>query len=153
MPTWRYSIRVEDETRCVKASGRELDISPKHAREICRAIKNLTIEEAKRLLNDVIEKKRPIPFMRYYKGVGHRKGLEGWHAGRYPVKAAKAILRVIENLEANAEYKGLDVDRLRVIHAVAHRGRKIRKYIPRAFGRATPFFNTLTHVELVAKEM
>ena len=153
MPRWRYSVELEDEAKCVKASGRELDISPKHAREICRAIKNLTIEEAKRLLNDLIEKKRAIPFKRYYKGVGHRRELEGWPAGRYPVKAAQVILRVVENLEANAEFKGLDIERLRIIHAAAHRGRKVRKYVPRAFGRSTPSFDTLTHVELIAREM
>ncbi|NHW44659.1 MAG: 50S ribosomal protein L22, partial [Candidatus Verstraetearchaeota archaeon] len=52
----------------------------------------------------------------------------------------------------NAENKGLDVERLVIVHAAAHKGPVIRKYIPRAFGRATPFFQQLVHIEVAVKE-
>jgi large subunit ribosomal protein L22 len=68
------------------------------------------------------------------------------------VKAAKAVLKVLLNAEANAEYKGLDVSRLWVVHAAAHKGMKIKSYIPRAFGRASPWFEQLVHVELGLEE-
>jgi large subunit ribosomal protein L22 len=68
------------------------------------------------------------------------------------VKAADRILRLLRELEANAEYKGLDIENLKIIHAVSHRGRKIRAYTPRAFGRASPSFETLSHVEIVGYE-
>jgi len=38
------------------------------------------------------------------------------------VKAAGQILKVLENAEANAEYKGLDTEKLRIIHISSHRG-------------------------------
>jgi len=59
------------------------------------------------------------------------------------------MLKLLDGLEANAEFKGIDLDRARIVHAAAHRGRRIRKYIERAFGRSSPYDRTLTHIELV----
>lgn len=151
MPEWGYSMETYDPVTMVRASGRELRISPKAAREICAAIKGMMLEEAKEFLRKVIAKRAAIPYRRYNKKVPHRRGLEG--AGRYPVKAASKILEVLENAEANAEYKGFDTEKLKIIHASAYPGAKIRRYMPRAFGRATPWFETLTHVEVVLQEV
>ena len=153
MPKWGYSITDIDAEKTAKASGRELRVSPKHAREVCKTIKGMKLDQAKDYLQQVVLKKKPVPFRRFNKKVGHRHGLEKAFAGRYPVKAARHILRVLEGAEANAEYKGLDLERLRIIHASAHKGMKIKRYIPRAFGRSSPRFNTLSHVELILEEM
>lgn len=154
MPKWGYSITEEelDPEKTAKASGREVRVSHKAAREICKTIRGMMLTQAKRYLGDVMAKKKPVPFRRYKKKAGHRHGLEKTYAGRYPVKAAKKILNVIEGAEANAENKGLDTERLRIIHASAYPGMKIKRYIPRAHGRATPKFETLTHIEIVLKE-
>ena len=32
-----------------------------------------------------------------------------------PKKAASEFLRILDNLESNAEYKGMDLDRLRIV--------------------------------------
>jgi large subunit ribosomal protein L22 len=151
MPNWAYSVKEIDPERSVRCSGRELRISPKAATEICRAIRGMRLDDAKRLLGDVVSKKRAIAYRRYKKEVPH-KSQERWHAGRYPVKAATRILGLLEELQSNAEYKGLDVDRLRIVHAASQRGMKTRNFVPRAFGRSSPSFNTLTHIELVGYE-
>lgn len=153
MPNWGYSVTGLDPDRTVKSSGRELRVSPKAAREVCNAIKGMKLEEARDFLQQVTIKKKAVPFRRYKKKVGHRRGLQKAYAGRYPVKVARKVLGVLESAEANAEYRGLDIERLRVIHAVAYPGRKIRKYIPRAFGRPSPYFETLCHVELVLEQV
>jgi len=153
MPKWGYSITELDPDRTVKASGRELRISPKHAREVCKTIKGMKLDQAKDYLQQVILKKKPVPFRRYKKNVGHRHGIEKAYAGRYPVKATQKILKVLEGAEINAEYKGLDVERLRIIHASAYSGMKIKRFIERAFGRSSPRFETLCHVELVLEEI
>jgi len=152
MPEWSYSVKGLDPDKTVKCSGRELKISPKAATEICRTIKGMKLSEAKSLLEKVVDKKRAIAYKRYMKEVPHKRLEERWYAGRYPVKAAGRILGLLEELEANAEYKGLDVDRLKIIHAASQRGMKMRKYIPRAQGRSTPYFDTLCHIELVGLE-
>ena len=153
MPNWGYSITSLDTERTVKASGRELRVSHKDAREICKTIKGMKLEKAKIFLQEVILKRKPVPFRRYKKKVGHRRGVQKAYSGRYPLKASKKIFDVLVNAEVNAEYNGLDLERLRIIHAAAYPGMKIRRYIPRAFGRATPYFKTLCHVELVLEEV
>ena len=154
MPKWGYSIIEEelDPEKTAKASGREIRVSHKHAREVCRTIKGMMLNNAKTYLRDVINKKKPVPFRRHKKKLGHRHGLEKAFAGRYPVKAAQQILRVIEGAEANAENKGLDVDRLRILHAAAYPGLKIKRFTPRAHGRSSPKYKTTTHVEIVLVE-
>ena len=148
MPRWEFSAKL-DPVRTAIAAGRDLRVSYKDAVELLAVIRGKKLEEAKRILEDVIEMRRPIPYRRFYGKVGHRRGMG---PGRYPVKAAKAVLKVLESAEANAEYKGLDTSRLWVIHAAAHKGPKIRGYMPRAFGRATAWFEQLVHVEIGLEE-
>jgi len=154
MPKWGYSILTEtlDPEKTAKASGRENRVSHKHAREVCKAVKGMTLSNAKQYLRDVISKKRAVPFTRYNKKAGHRHGIINSFAGRYPVKAANQVLKTIQGAEANAENKGLDVDRLRILHAAAYPGTKVKRFTPRAHGRASPKFETLTHIEIVLEE-
>jgi large subunit ribosomal protein L22 len=154
VPKWGYSITEGelDPEKTVKASGRELRVSHKSAREICKTIKGMTLARAKQYLRDVMDKKRAVPFTRFKKKAGHRHGLEKACAGRYPVKASEQILKVLEGAEANAEYKGLDTDRLRIIHASAYPGMKIKGFTPRAHGRASPKFQILCHIEIALEE-
>ena len=154
MPKWGYSIIEEelDPEKTAKASGREIRVSHKAAREVCKTIKGMMLDNAKTYLKDVMEKRKAVPFRRYNKKLGHRGGLEKGFAGRYPVKAAYQILRVVEGAEANAENKGLDLDKLRILHAAAYPGIKIKRYTPRAHGRASPKYETTTHIEIVLNE-
>ncbi len=154
MPKWGYSIIAEelDPEKTAKASGREIRVSHKAAREVCHAIKGMKLANVKEYLRDVIDKKKAIPFKRYKKKLGHRRGLQKAYAGRYPIKAAQKVLLVVEGAEANAENKGLDVDRLRVFHAAAYQGMKIKRFTPRAHGRASPKYDTTTHIEIVLEE-
>ena len=153
MPKWGYSSLSLEQEDIAKASGRDIRISQKAAREICREIRNIRLDVAKSLLQDVMEKKKPIPYRRHSKKVGHKAGFQGWYAGRYPVKASQEILKVLNALEANAENKGLDTEKLKIIHAVSQRGRPVKRFIPRAFGRSSPRFDTLCHVEFAVKEV
>ncbi len=154
LPKWGYSIIAEelDPEKTVKASGRELRVSHKHAREVCRTIKGMMLTQAKSYLRDVVEKKKAIPFRRFQKKAGHRHGLNHAFAGRFPINAANKALKVLQNAEANAENKGLDTDKLQIIHAAAYPGMKTKRYTPRAHGRASPKFETLTHIEIVLTE-
>jgi large subunit ribosomal protein L22 len=154
MPKWGYSISEGelDPEKTVKASGRELRVSYKSARETCNSVKGMKLVTAKFFLGEVIAKRKAVPFKRFHKKMPHRHGFEGAFAGRYPVKAAKYLLAVLEGAEASAEYKGLDVDRLRVIHASAYPGIKIKRFIPRAHGRSNPKFKTLCHIEVALRE-
>lgn len=151
MPNFGYAFEKFDSTKHVRASVREKDISHKHAREVAKMMKGMSIEKARDYLQAVIAKKRAVPFRRFNNEVGHRSD-PGVMSGRYPQKTAKEFIKVLDNLEANAEYKGMDLDRLKIISANTHRGVIVKRFTPRAMGRATPKNNTLTHIELVAQE-
>ena len=152
MSKFKYAFQNFDSTRHVRASLREKQISHKHAREIAVAIKGLSIEKARDYLQSVRSLKRAVPFRRYKEQVGHRSD-PGVMSGRYPQKSAVEFLKLLDNLESNAEYKGMDLDRLKIVNATVHKGVQIKRFIPRAMGRATPKNNVLTHVELVAQEV
>jgi len=149
---FNYAFQNYDSTRHVRASMREKQISHKHAREIAVKIKGLSLEKARDYLQSVVRLQRAVPFKRYKNQVGHKSDPKVM-SGRYPVKSAIEFIKLLDNLESNAEYKGMDLDRLKIINATVHKGVIIKRFIPRAMGRATPKNNVLTHVELVAKEL
>jgi large subunit ribosomal protein L22 len=153
MPTYGYSIIGLDPDKTAKAAGRHMRCSPKHCREICNAIRGKMIDKAFNLLEAVIDKKAWIPYRRHKKKRGHHSGMKKWSSGGHPVKAAEHILAVLRNAEANADNKGLDIDRLRIIHAAAQRGRTYKRFIERAFGRSSPYFENSSHVEIVLEEV
>ncbi len=152
MGRFKYAFQNYDATRHVRSSLREKDISHKHAREVAVSIKGLSIEKARDFLQAVINKERAVAFRRFKNQVGHKSD-PGMMSGRYPQKTAKEFIKVLDNLESNAEYKGMDLDRLKIINATVHKGVTIKRFTPRAMGRATAKNDVLTHVELVAKEI
>ena len=152
MGRFSYAFQSYDPTRHVRASVREKNMSHKHAREVAVAIKGLSMEKARDYLQAVINMDRAVAFRRYKNQVGH-KADPGMMAGRYPQKTAKEFIKVLDNLEANAQFKGMDMDRIKIINATVHKGVVVKRFIPRAMGRATPKNNALTHVELVGREV
>jgi large subunit ribosomal protein L22 len=159
MPRWKYPIEVVRGSRVAKAMMWDAPISRKEAYEIFKILRGMKLSEAEKFLEDVIAKRVCVPYVRYKLSIAHKAGLPeafpkwGSPIGRYPVKTAKYILKLLKNLENNAEVVGLDLDRLVIVHAAAHRGPYLKRWMPRAFGRATPKFRSLTHLEVVAKEV
>jgi len=141
-------MNIESE-KSAKAYGYELHCSPKDSTNIVRAIKGMMLEDAKKYLEDVIALKRPVPAVYHKHKIHHRKGIG---PGSYPEKAARCILMVLKNAENNADYKGLDAENMRIIHASAYRGREIKGYMPRAHGRAADKNEQTTNIEIILEE-
>jgi len=140
---FNYSTKNMSENSA-KAVGTDLPISTKHAVEICRFIRKMNLEKAKKLLNDVAERKQAVPFKRFHQEIPHRKGMG---PGRYPKKASLGIVRILESAEANAQLKGLNTKRLVISHLRAHKASK-----PWHFGRWRGIKMKRTHVEVVLEE-
>jgi large subunit ribosomal protein L22 len=148
-----YSQKISGDN-IAKAKANELNMSPKHSIEIATFIRHQRVNDAIAYLNDVIGLKKAIPFRRFNRNVAHKRGLPGnWDAGRYPVKASKAYIRVLESVKKNAEYIGLDADNLEIIHVTANRGRAQKSFFPRAMGRATPKVRETVNLEVVVREV
>ena len=148
-----YSKKVEGDN-IAKGKANELSVSPKHAIEIANFIRNRRVNDAIADLGDVAALKKAVPFRRFNRNVAHKRGLPGnWDAGRYPVKASRAFIRVLESVKKNAEYIGLDAENLEIVHVLANRGRAQKAFFPRAMGRASPKARETVNIEIVVREV
>ena len=146
-----YSVDADPDTTA-KAMLRERQMSHKHSKAIAREIKGKTAGEAVTYLEAVVEGDQPVPFRQHNSGVGHRKNIDGWDAGRYPQKASEAFLDLLENAVGNADHQGFDGESMEIMHVAAHKVGESPGRKPRAMGRATEWNSPEVDVELVLEE-
>lgn len=133
---YHYAFKDFSKQHMARAVGIALPISVKHSVEVLAYIKNRKIAEAKKLLDLAIAEKKAIPYKRFNQGLAHKTGIG---PGRFPVKTAFEIKNLLESIEANAQFQGLNTANLVVMHASAkkapgayHYGRKRRRKMKRA---------------------
>jgi large subunit ribosomal protein L22 len=144
-----YTYSGETGVSVARARAVELPMSPKKTYEVLNAIRGLPLEKAREVLEAAEEGRKAIPFRRYNQETAHHTGVG---PGRFPKKVCKNLLQLLTNAESNAEYEGLDTDRLYVRIASCARGRIQKASMPRAQGRATAWNEQTTNVELVLAE-
>ena len=107
----------------VSATAKYLRGSTRKARLVTTAIKGKPVEEAAALLR----------FM--------------------PQNAARDVARVLKSATANAENNhNLSAEDLVVIDAVANEGPTIKRWRPRAQGRAFPIHKPMTHITIIVAD-
>ena len=107
----------------VSATAKYLRGSTRKARPVTQAIKGKPVEEAAALLR----------FM--------------------PQRAAGDVARVLKSATANAENNhNLSADDLIVADAIADEGPTIKRFRPRAQGRAFPIHKPMTHITIVVAD-
>ena len=107
----------------VSATAKYLRASTRKTRLVTEAIKGRPVEEAAALLR----------FM--------------------PQKAAADVARVLKSATANAENNhNLSAEDLVVVDARAEEGPTIKRYKPRAQGRAFPIHKPMTHITVVVED-
>ena len=139
-----YSFKEYNKENMARALGSALPISFKQSVEICSFIKNRSAADAKKILGNVVEKKSAIPFTRFNFDLSHKKKIG---PGRYPEKASKEFIRLIEDVEANAQFKGMNTSKLVISHISAHKASKSWHY-----GRKTRRKMKRTRVEIIVEE-
>jgi large subunit ribosomal protein L22 len=147
-----YSVETDPDTTA-KAMLRDRSVSLKHSKAVARAIKGETVTDAEEYLHAVIDGERSVPFRQHNSGMGHRSDIDGWDAGRYPEKASKEMLKLIENAKNNADEQGFDGESMEIMHVAAHKVGERQGRKPRAMGRADPWNTTLCDIELVLEEV
>ena len=125
--------------------GRDLFISTRHAIEITRCIRGKNLRKSKALLQRVLDKKEAVPFLRHDQDIPHRPGRI--MAGRYPEKATKMILSLLNSVEANAQNNGLDTENLVIKSIIPNRASR-----PYRSGRIRGIRTRSTHIEVVVEE-
>jgi large subunit ribosomal protein L22 len=107
----------------VSATAKYLRGSARKARLVTAAIKGKPVEEAAAILR----------FM--------------------PQAAARDVARVLQSATANAENNlSLSADELYVADAIANEGPMIKRWRPRAQGRAFPIHKPMTHITVVVAD-
>merc|ERR1719378_1727424 len=134
--------------------GVDLRVHFKNTYETAQAIKGMNLQNAKKYLQDVIDKKQCVPF-RVFKGcIGRTPQAKAFNLtqGRWPVKSCKIVLDLLRNAEANAEFKNLDTDNLEIKHVQVDRAQAGRRRTYRAHGRINAYMSSPCHIQLILEE-
>lgn len=153
----RYSVEPESPDKVSKARGSHLRVHYKHCREIAAFTKGMKANKALKHLDEVLQFKAVIPFVKYTGGIG-RKGMAKQvnapgDKGRWPVKATAVYRDLLINAMANAETKGLDVDNCVLDHCQVNRAPAGRRRTYRAHGRIGKYASQPAHIEIMLKEV
>ena len=127
-----------------KVAGKSLPISTKFSIEICNFIRNKTTTEAKEILKKVAEGRLAIPFKKFKKDLSHKRKIG---PGRYPKKPALEIIKLLESVETNAQFKGINTSNLQIKHICAHLASR-----PWHSGRQRRRKAKRTHIEIIVEE-
>ena len=146
------SIEADTETT-TRACGAYLRVHFKQMREVGHACKGMPLLKAIKFLEDVLQKKQAVPFLRFTGGGGrHAQGKLRNTPGdkvRWPVKATKVVLGLLKNCVANAEVKRMEIEDLTVSHVQANRAPKMRRRTYRAHGRIGAYKCSPAHFEVI----
>lgn len=136
--------------KCCKSIANDIKVHFKNTREAAAAIKGMNINRARQFLENVCVFKEIVPFTRYRYGIGRKAQLKNKKTtnGRWPVKSAKSILKVLKNAESNAIEKGLDVESLYIKNIQINKAVRGNRRTFRAHGRVNAFLSHPCHIEI-----
>lgn len=127
------------------ACGNDLQIAWKSVVMVGNFIRGKTVAKAKTLLGQVIQMKAAVPFTKFNKDRGHKKGEIA--AGRYPVNTAKEVLRLLKSAESNAVNLGMNASNLVVSRFIGNQGPTSWR-----FGRKRRRQTKRSHIEIFVAE-
>lgn len=111
------------------AIARYVRVSPRKARLLIEAIRGQYVPEA-------------VAFLRFS-----------------PQRAARPILKVVQSAAANAVFlaerdgETIDEEALKIVRAVVDEGPRLKRYRPRAMGRAYPIIRPTCHITVEVEEV
>ncbi|KAJ9454782.1 60S ribosomal protein L17 [Diplonema papillatum] len=146
----KYSRELKEAAQGVKAKGSDLRVHFKNTWQVARVVRKMSLKKAQKYLEDVLEHKRCIPYIRFNHAAGRTPQAKEWglNQGRWPRKSVELIQNMLKNAESNAEQKGLDTKDLAISHIQVNRAQKIRRRTYRAHGRIGAFMASPCHVEM-----
>lgn len=107
----------------VRAVAKYVRISPTKVRKVAKAMKGKPVEEALNVL------------------------------GFMPQRSADILGKVIRSAVANADQKAdIDVDSLSISNILVNQGPSLKRFRPRAMGRATRILKRTSHITVVLAE-
>ena len=108
----------------MKAKGTHIRISPRKVRMVVDTVRGKSVSQALNIL-ELVRKKAALPVKKLLKS---------------------AVANAVENNGVS------DVDTLVIEHITVDEGPTLKRYMPRARGRATPIRKRTSHVRIVLRE-
>ena len=135
-PRYGYTVQLEDPSKEVLVSARNVRASYRKSVELMDAIRGKRVKDVQAILEGVVNLERPIHYTKHRKHVPHHAGLRGPRGaeGGYPVNAAKQLQKLLDNALAVADSK-------------------VRRFFARARGQHDLKTRQLVHLELGLKEV
>ncbi len=141
----KYKLKINDDLKdsVAYSSLEAVPISLKKSVEICHFLKGKKIDVALDLLRKIIRKEVAVPFKKS-KSAPHKRNIG---PGKYPVKTATYFLKLIKNVQANAEDKGLSEDII-IYHISAD-----KSFTQARYGRKNGIHAKRTNIQVIVKEV
>eukprot|EP01064_Diplonema_japonicum_P007784 TRINITY_DN1541_c0_g1_i1.p1 TRINITY_DN1541_c0_g1~~TRINITY_DN1541_c0_g1_i1.p1 ORF type:complete len:189 (+),score=33.72 TRINITY_DN1541_c0_g1_i1:61-627(+) len=150
----KYCAKPKDETNSARAKGSDMRVHFKNTWQVVRVLRGMPMKKAQKYLEDVMEHKRCIPYIRFSHAAGRTPQAKefGLTQGRWPRKSVELVQNLLKNAESNAEQKGLEVSDLAISHAHVNRAQKIRRRTYRAHGRIGAYMASPCHIEVLLEK-
>ncbi|MFA6036454.1 MAG: 50S ribosomal protein L22 [Candidatus Micrarchaeia archaeon] len=142
-----FNKKLPAGTKTAKAQGYDVEASYKDLSVVCTDIRGTMAEPALTRLKLAAERKIAIPFLRFNKRMAHRRELGG-KKGRFPWKAARNVMLILENAIANASAQGIQTPF--IVHAAANKQRTLPRTAPK--GRRFRNDYETARIEIVLQE-
>ncbi len=150
-----YQAEVGKESKSAKAMVSNANISLKYSTEVCNQIKGKLVNKVIAWLERIEKHEEYLPLKVYHKKGGHRKGdsKEGVKSGRYPEMTVRAFIDLLNLAKNNADFKGLDQEKLIILHSFASMG--ISRYSYQSKGKigGKARRKNATHIEVIVSEV
>lgn len=117
MQGYSYEITEKEEFAFARAEG--VEVSFRDLTQVCGRVRGKKLAWALEFLQKASEGSIPVLYKKFNTNLGHRRELGG-SKGRYPKKAALAVLKAVKSAAANARVKGLS-EGLTIIHILANK--------------------------------
>ncbi|HIH10223.1 MAG TPA: 50S ribosomal protein L22 [Candidatus Diapherotrites archaeon] len=149
-----YQVAQVQRKGTASAMMKNKPVSLKYSVEIISNIKGMRVDKAIEYLKRILSMEEYLPLRKYNRKIGHKKGeAKGFtKVGKYPLRCVGAFIELLENVKANADYKGLDSDNLIITHMFASQGfaRRSNQAQGRISGKARK--RKSAHIEIVVRE-
>lgn len=149
-----YQVENFDPKKVCRIMAKGQPVSLKYAVELLREIKGKPVSKAEEFINRIIEGKDFLPLRKYNLRIGHKRGEAKSFSktGKYPQRLCHVFLGLLANLRANADYKGMNSEKLLLLHGFASEG--YRRYSNQSQGRISGKRRRKKscHIELIALE-
>eukprot|EP01061_Rhynchopus_euleeides_P007934 TRINITY_DN16_c0_g3_i1.p1 TRINITY_DN16_c0_g3~~TRINITY_DN16_c0_g3_i1.p1 ORF type:complete len:210 (+),score=74.09 TRINITY_DN16_c0_g3_i1:65-631(+) len=150
----KYSASVKNEDQVARAKASDIRVHFKNTWQVVRTLRGMPLKKAQKYLEDVLEHKRCIPYIRFAHAAGRTPQAKefGVTQGRWPRKSVEVMQGLLKNAESSAEQKGLELNDLKVGHVQCNRAQKIRRRTYRAHGRIGAYMASPTHINMILEK-